>query len=57
MVYVVYVCIPFGIDDTLYVEYSGIEHNTYKDAKEEQKKADRDANCNIIYSKIECWEK
>jgi len=57
MVYVVYVCIPFGIDDTLYVEYSGIEHNTYKNAKEEQKKADRDANCNIIYSKIECWEK
>lgn len=35
MKYLVMVNVPFGIDDTLNVEYSGIEHNTYDDAEAE----------------------
>ena len=54
MVYMVYVTIPFGIDDTLYCEYSGVEHDNYLDAKLEKDKADADPQ--VISSKIEFWE-
>jgi hypothetical protein len=35
MKYIVMANVHFGIDDTLDVEYSGIEHDTYDDAKAE----------------------
>lgn len=54
MVYVVYVSIPFGVDDTLYCEYSGLQHTNIEDAKKEKQKADKDET--VIYSKIECWD-
>ena len=54
MIYVVYVTVPFGIDDSLYCEYSGIEHHNIADAKAEKAKADKDPQ--VISSKIEFWE-
>ena len=54
MIYMVFVSIPFGIDDTLYTPYSEIEHKNYKDAKEEYEKAKADEK--VIYAKIEFWE-
>lgn len=33
-IYIVYVTIPFGVDDTLYCEYSGIEHYTSIEVRE-----------------------
>ena len=53
MVYVIYVNIPFGVDDTLYCEYTGVQHTNINDAEVEKEKADKDEN--VIYSKIECW--
>ena len=49
-----YVSVPFGIDDSLYCEYSGIEHHNIADAKAEKAKADKDPQ--VISSKIEFWE-
>ena len=37
--YKVFVTIPFGVDDTYYCEYSGIEYATYHSAKIEQEQA------------------
>ena len=37
--YIVMVTIPFGIDDTYYCEYSGIEHNCLSKAIIEKDKA------------------
>ena len=37
--YIVMVEISFGYDDTLYCEYSGIEHNTKEEANKELIKA------------------
>ena len=54
MIYVVYVTIPFGINDTLYCEYSGTEHHSMVEAKAEKAKADKDPQ--VISSKIEFWE-
>ena len=33
--YVVMCTVPFGIDDTYFCEYSGVEHKTQKAAKHE----------------------
>ena len=37
--YIVMVTIKFGIDDTLHCEYTGIEHDTYKEANKERFKS------------------
>lgn len=50
--YKVYVTIPFGIDDTYYCEYSGINRSTYHSAKIEQEQAKLDDG--VISATIEC---
>ena len=49
--YIVMVTIPFGIDDTYYCEYSGIEHSTRKEANKELIKAAYDPQ--VLRAQIE----
>ena len=49
--YIVMVTIPFGIDDTYYCEYSGIEHSCLSRAIFEKEKALKETN--VISATIE----
>ena len=52
--YKVMVEVPFGIDDTLYCEYTGFEYESYEEAKDELQVAENDSK--VIYAKIEVFE-
>lgn len=52
--YKVMVNVPFGIDDTLYCEYSGFDYESYEEAEDELQKAENDPR--VIYAKIEAFE-
>lgn len=57
--YRVYVTIKFGIDDTYYCEYSGIDHATYHSANIEKEQALMDdgvLSANIEYIDSTGWD-
>lgn len=53
-VYKVMVTIPFGVDDTYYCDYTGIEHHNRESAESELIRAQNDIG--VIYASIICEE-